>query len=114
MAVGRHAGWDMSKGYVVTTISQRRETAVRGPEPISAKQMTAILKKYAKEIGEVQAFSMHLFRSRRAVTRACGRCAVRDDYAEGIRKSPKTTSRYARLLDVVAPGAGGEGTVTEY
>ena len=83
MAVGRHAGWDMSKGYVVTTISQRRETAVRGPEPISAKQMTAILKKYAKEIGEVQAFSMHSFRSGGALSRTL----VGESLATNVQKA---------------------------
>ena len=111
MAVESHAGWDMSKCYLITTISQR-ETAVRGSGPISAKQMTAILNKYAKEIGELQAFSMHSFRSRGAVSRAFSRRVVRDHYAEGILKNPKTTWRYVRLLDVLAPGSGGEGMVT--
>ena len=63
MAIGSHAGWDISKGYLLTTISQRGENAVRGSGPISTTQMTAILKKYAKEIREVHAFSMPSFRS---------------------------------------------------
>ena len=68
MAVESHAGWDMLKCYLFAAISQR-ETALRGSGPISAKRTTAILK-YAKEIGEVQAFSMHSFRSRGAMSRA--------------------------------------------
>ena len=44
--VGRYAGRDMSKGCLFQTITRRGETLVRGSEPISAKQMTAILKKY--------------------------------------------------------------------
>ena len=68
--VGRYAGWDMWKDYLFASITRRGETVVRGSEPISGKQMTAILKKYAKEIGKVQAFSTHSFRSGGAVSRA--------------------------------------------
>ena len=59
IAVESHAYWDMSKGYLFSTISQRGKPLVRGSGPISAKQIAAVLKKYTKEIGEVQPFSMH-------------------------------------------------------
>ena len=74
--------------------------------------MTAILNKYAKKIGELQAFSIQSFTSREALSRAFSRGVFRDHYAEGILKNPKTTWRYVRLLDVLAPGSGGEGMIT--
>ena len=77
--------------------------------------MTAILKKHAKEIGEVQAFAMRSFRSGGVVfrPRLCRRI-VGDHDAEGIHtgKIPKTMWRCVRLLEVVAPGSGGEGMAT--
>ena len=70
------------------------------------------MKKYAKEIGEVQAFSMLSFRSRGAMSRAFSRCVVGDHYAQDILENPNTSWRYVRLLDVLAPGSGGEGMVS--
>lgn len=109
--IGRYAGWDMSKGYLFPSITRRGETVVRGTEPISAKQMTATLKKYAKEIGEVQAFSMHSFRSGGAVSRALAGESLATIMQKAYWKNPKTAWRYMRLLEVVAPGSGGEGMV---
>ena len=100
------------KGYLYPTISQRGETVVRGSSPISAKRMTAILKKYAKDRGEVQAFSMHFFSSGGAVSRALAGESLATMMQKAYWKNPKTAWRYMRLLEVVAPGSGGEGMVT--
>ena len=111
VAVGRHAGWDMSQGYLFPTISQRDDVLVRGSGPVSAKQMSAILKKYAKQSGEVQAFSMHSFRSGGAVSRALAGESLGTIMQRAYWKNPKTAWRYMRLMEVVAPGSGGEGMV---
>ena len=112
MEVGIHAEWDMSKCYLFPTISQRGETVVRGSSLISPKQMTAILKKYAQERGEVQAFSMHSFRSGGAGSRTSAGESLATIMQKACRKNLKLVWRYIRLLEIVAPGSGGEGMVT--
>lgn len=63
MKIGRNAGWDMSKGYLFPTISRRGATGVRGLDHTSAKQLTANVKEFGKEIREIQGFPVHYSRS---------------------------------------------------
>ena len=59
--VGTHVAWNMTKGHLLPTVPRLGAAGgppVRGPHPLSAKQMSQILKRHAKNAGEHMEFSM--------------------------------------------------------
>ena len=72
IAVGTALGWNMTQGYIFPRISRRpnTRTPIRGKTPISAPDMTKVLKVHARNAGERTAFTMHSFRSGGPLTRA--------------------------------------------
>ena len=70
IAIGTALGWNMTQGYLFPRSSRRPNTHIRGKTPISAPDMTKVLKEHARNAGERTAFTMHSFRSKGPLTRA--------------------------------------------
>jgi len=83
----------------------------RGNRPVTPSYMTQELRKYAKQAKVDQEFTVHSFRSGGAISRALAGDSLESIMHNAYWKNPKTAWRYMRLLDVVAPGYGGEGLV---
>ena len=79
---------------------------VRGSQPLSAKQMSQILKCNANNAGEHTVFDALLPVRRRSFTGASRRLVV-DYHAESVSENPQTASRYLRLMELVSPDAEG-------
>ena len=111
--VGKYLEWEMTKGYLFPTISPgtNGRKPVRGTTVVSAQFMSAALKRYAKEAGHTQEFSLHSFRSGGAISRALAGDSLSSIMEKAYWKNPKTAWRYMRLMQVVAPGSGCEGLV---
>lgn len=112
VAVGNGVGWEMHKGYLFPSISfKKQEHPIRGKGAVTTHIMFVALKSYAKRAGEKQEFSLHSFRSGGAVSRALAGDSLSSIMHKAYWKNPKTAWRYMRLMEVVAPGSGGEGMV---
>ena len=72
IGIGTALGWDMTQGYLFPRSLRRpnTRTPIRGKPPISALDMTKVLKVHARNAGERTAFTMHSFRSEGPLTRA--------------------------------------------
>lgn len=113
ISIATHVGWDMTSGYVFPEISQKDNTRIpiREKKGVTAQSMTLELKKHAQRAGERQDFTLHSFRSGGAITRALAGDSLETIMQKAYWKNPKTAWRYMRLMEVVAPGSGGEGMV---
>ena len=114
IAVGTALGWNMTRGYLFSRISQQSATGapVRGKSPISAAEMTKALKGYASAAGERAGFTMHSFRSGGALTRAIEGEELSTIMQRAFWKKPSTALRYIRLVEVLVPGSVGCSMVT--
>lgn len=113
VAVATCVGWDMTKGYLFPSISEKKgiQNPVREKTAVITQSMSSALKVYAKQAGSKQEFSLHSFRSGGAVSRALAGDSLSSIMHKAYWKNPKTAWRYMRLMEVVAPGSGGEGMV---
>lgn len=113
VAVGDFIGWHMTTGYLFPTILSATKDGkpVRGSTDVSTQYMSSALKRYAKEAGETQDFSLHSFRSGGAISRALAGDSLSSIMQRAYWKNPKTAWRYMRLMEVLAPGSGGDGMV---
>ncbi len=109
--VGKALGWDMTAGYLFPVIADRGGVPKRGTKPVTPSYMTQELRTYTRQAGVDQEFSVHSFRSGGAISRALAGDSLESIMQKAYWKNPKTAWRYMRLLDVVAPGYGGEGMV---
>ena len=69
--------------------------------------MTKALKVHARNTGERTAFTMHSFRSGRALTRALTGEDLPTVMQRAFWKKPSTAWRYLRLMEVLIPGSVG-------
>ncbi|CAN0501374.1 unnamed protein product, partial [Ectocarpus sp. 12 AP-2014] len=106
-------GWDMTKGYLFPSVSKelKQGKPVRESKAVTAQYMSAMLKMYAQQTGERQDFSLHSLRSGGAISRALAGDSLSSIMQKAYWENPKTAWRYMRLMEVVAPGSGGEGMV---
>ena len=112
IAVGTNAGWDMTQGYLFPHITAGADRVpVRGSLFLTAPQMTFLLNQHSVAARENQDFSMHSFRSGRAVSRACAGEDVSTIMQSAFWKSPKTAWRYMRLAEVLPPATTGHTKV---
>ena len=113
VTVATCAGWDMTKGYLFPGIDHMEgsQTPIRAKQGVTTQSMSQELKKYAKQAGERQDFSLHSFRSGGAIVRALAGDSLESIMQKAYWKDPKTAWRYMRLMEVVSPGSGGEGMV---
>ena len=84
---------------------------VRGSQPLSAKQMSQIVRRHAKNAGEHMEFSMHSVRSCGAVSRVLAGDSTAAIMLKELWKNPQKALRYMRLIEVASPGAEGVATV---
>ncbi|CAM9633616.1 unnamed protein product [Laminaria digitata] len=68
IAVGTHAGWDMTEGSLLPQVLEGADGLPKRGSFFTAPQMTVILKQYSAEARENQDFSMHSFSSGGAVS----------------------------------------------
>ena len=106
VATGTASEWDMTKEYFFPTFSPGKSGGlpIRGSRPISAPQMTTALKAYGIAAGERGGYSMHVFRSGGAISKALAGEDLRSIRLRAFWKQPSTVWRYMRLMRVVAPG----------
>ena len=114
IAVGTALGWNLTQGYLFPRISWRPNTGTptRGKTPISAPDIIKALKVHARNAGERTAFSMHSFRSGGALTRALAGEDLPTVMQRAFWKTPSTTWRYIRLMEVLILGSVGNSMVT--
>ena len=74
---------------------------------MTAAEMTQPLKSHAHAAGEKIDFSMHYFRSGRAITRALRGEDLSSIMERAFWKRPSTVWRYMRIMEVVSPGVVG-------
>ena len=114
VAVATWAGWDMTKGYLFPRIDRMEGSQtpiIKAKQRVTTQSMSQELKKYAKQAGEWQDFSVHSFRSQGAIVRALTGDSLEPMMQKACWTDSKTTWRYMRLMEMISPGAGGEGMV---
>ena len=111
IAIGTALGWNMTQGYHFPRSSRRPNIPIRRKTPISAPDMTKVLKVHAPNAGERTAFTMHSFRSEGLLTRALAGEDLPTVMQRAFRKKPNTAWRYLRLMEVLNPGSVGNSMV---
>ena len=114
IAVGTALGWSIAQGYLFPRISRQpnTEAPIRWKTPISALDMTKVLKVHARNAGERTAFTMHSLRSEGLLTRALAGEDLPTVMQRTFWKKPSTAWRYLRLIKVLIPGSVGNSMVT--
>ena len=112
IAIRTALGWNMTQGYIFPRSSRRPNTPIRGKTPVSAPDMTKVLKEHARNAGERTAFTMHFFRSEGPLTRALAGEDLPTVMQRAFWKKPSTAWRYLRLMKVLNPGSVGNSMVT--
>lgn len=108
VSLGEYHGWDMTKGYLFSSISVTATgSPVRDKRPLTAAQMTQMLKQSAAAAGVRVDCSMHSFRSGGAVSRALKGDDLSQIMQRAFWKNPATAWRYMQLAKVVSPGSSG-------
>ena len=114
IAIGTALGWNMTQGYLFPRSSRRpnTRTSIRGKTPISAPDLTKVLKVHARNAGERTAFTMPSFRSEGPLTRALVGEDLPTVMQRAFWKKPSTAWRYLRLMEVLNSGSVGNLMVT--
>ena len=92
IAIGTALGWNMTQGYLFPRSSRPPNTPIRGKMPISAPDITKVLKGHARSAGERTAFTMHSFRSEGPLTRALAGEDLPTVMQRAFWKKPSNTS----------------------
>lgn len=113
VAVGKHVGWDMTKGYLFPNITVDEKTGqpIRGAKSLTRSQMTSLLKVSAIAAEVKGDFTMHSFRSGGAVSRALAGDDLSTVMQRAFWKSPTTAWRYMQLAKVTSPGTAGFNSI---
>ena len=111
--IGTALGWNMTQGYLFPRSSRRpnTRTPIGGKTPISAPDMTKVLKVHARNAGERTTFTLHSFRSERPLTRALAGKDLPTVMQRAFWKKPSTAWRYLRLMKVLNPRSVGSSMV---
>ena len=100
----------MTQGYFFPRSSRRSNTRtpIREKTPISAPDMTKVLKVHTRHAGERTAFTTHSpFSSEGPLTRALAGEDLPTVMQRAFWKKPSTAWRYLRLMEVLNPGSVG-------